>query len=290
MTPQRPMLAVDAPANIDFPMLASPKLDGIRCTVWGGTPFSRSLKAIPNAFITDSILSAGFADVLDGELVVGAANADDVYRRTTSGVMSKDGRPDFTFWVFDVVRADEPAVHRQTSLLAMGGRLPEWCRVLPQKLVGSVADLDAFEAECLAQGFEGVILRHPDGRYKHGRSTAKEGLLLKVKRYVDSEAEIIGVEELMRNGNSAFENELGLTSRSTAKEGLAPAGVLGALVCRTVDGVDFRIGTGFTAEMRADFWGQNLIGKLAKYKHFEVGAKDAPRHPVFLGFRHQEDL
>jgi DNA ligase-1 len=271
-------------------MLASPKIDGIRCTVWGGVAFSRSLKPIPNAFVTETIRAAALPDVLDGELVVGPEQAKDVYRRTTSGVMSRDGEPDFTFWVFDVVRQGESAAYRQARLQAIGLALPAWCRVLPQKLVSSMAELDEFEAECLTQGFEGVILRHPDGVYKHGRSTAKEGLLLKVKRYVDSEAEVVGVEELMHNANSAFENELGYTARSTAKEGLVPAGVLGALICRTVKGVEFKIGTGFTAEMRATLWDKNLVGKLAKYKHFEVGAKDAPRHPVFLGFRHLEDM
>lgn len=289
-TPQKPMLAVDAPTKISFPMLASPKLDGIRCTVWGGRAFSRSLKPIPNAFVTDTIRAADLPDVLDGELVVGPAGAEDVYRRTTSGVMSRDGEPNFTFWVFDIVRQGETAAHRQARLQAIGLTLPAWCRVLPQKLVSSPAELAAFEVDCLAGGFEGVILRHPDGQYKHGRSTVKEGLLLKVKRFVDSEAEIVGVEELMRNGNEAFENELGYTARSTAKEGLVPAGVLGALVCRAANGVEFKIGTGFTAEMRATLWGQSLVGKTAKYKHFEVGAKDAPRHPVFLGFRHLEDM
>lgn len=288
-SPQKPMLAVDAPTEIRFPVLASPKLDGIRCTVWGGEPFSRSLKPIPNHHVANTIRAAGFSSVLDGELIVGPAGAEDVYRRTTSGVMSRDGAPEFTFWLFDIVQSDIKAVSRLAKLALLADTLPAWGRVLPQKLIHTPEELDAFEAESLAQGFEGVILRCPQGRYKHGRSTAKEGLLLKVKRYADSEAEVIGVEELMRNGNEAFENELGHTARSTAKAGLVPAGVLGALVCRTADGIEFRIGTGFTAEMRADLWGRDLIGQLAKFKHFEVGAKDAPRHPVFLGFRHSED-
>lgn len=112
-TPQKPMLAVDAPTKISFPMLASPKLDGIRCTVWGGEAFSRSLKPIPNAFVTETIRAAALPYVLDGELVVGPAQAKDVYRRTVSGVMSRDGEPDFTFWVFDIVRQGETAAHRQ---------------------------------------------------------------------------------------------------------------------------------------------------------------------------------
>jgi DNA ligase-1 len=33
-----------------------------------------------------------------------------------------------------------------------------------------------------------------------------------------------------------------------------------------------------------------LAGKIAKYKHFEVGVKEAPRFPVFLGFRNPLDM
>jgi DNA ligase-1 len=52
------------------------------------------------------------------------------------------------------------------------------------------------------------------------------------------------------------------------------------------------VGTGFTADQRADFWSrrEQLRGQLVKYKHFPHGVKDAPRHPVFLGFRDPEDM
>jgi len=29
---------------------------------------------------------------------------------------------------------------------------------------------------------------------------------------------------------------------------------------------------------------------MAKIKHFEIGVKDLPRFPVFLGFRAEEDM
>ena len=50
-------------------------------------------------------------------------------------------------------------------------------------------------------GFEGAMVRSLDGRYKNGRSTLREGLLLKVKPWKDSEAEILEVYEMMRNEN-----------------------------------------------------------------------------------------
>jgi hypothetical protein len=75
------------------------------------------------------------------------------------------------------------------------------------------------------------MLRDPNGPYKFGRSTRKEGYLLKLKRFCDSEAEVIGVVELMHNGNEAKTNALGRTERSTRKAGKTGMGVLGALAC-----------------------------------------------------------
>jgi DNA ligase-1 len=50
-------------------------------------------------------------------------------------------------------------------------------------------------------------------------------------------------------------------------------------------GVEFHVGTGFTAADRALMWAKPPIGETVKYKFFPVGVKDKPRHPVFLGFR-----
>jgi len=47
-----------------------------------------------------------------------------------------------------------------------------------------------------------------------------------------------------------------------------------------------------TAAILLEFWGarDELIGKLKKYKFMPHGVKDAPRHPVFVGFRDACDL
>jgi DNA ligase-1 len=47
-------------------------------------------------------------------------------------------------------------------------------------------------------------------------------------------------------------------------------------------GVEFNIGTGFTAEDRAK---KDWVGLIVKYKFFPIGVKDKPRHPVYLGLR-----
>ena len=137
------------------------------------------------------------------------------------------------------------------------------------------------------------MLRHPDGPYKHGRSTAKEGWLLKVKRFEDSEARIIGFSELMHNANEAKRNELGHLERSSHKANKVGKQMLGALTVQDLKTkVEFDIGTGFTEDQRRLLWatGDNLLGKVVKYKSQPTGVKEKPRFPVFLGFRDKVDM
>ncbi len=298
----KPMLAVEAVDDkIRFPVWASVKIDGVRGLIKDGVAYSRSLKPLPNQFLQQWVANhAKQLEGMDGEFVVGPANDSNVMQTTMSGVMRKDGEPDFTFQVFDLWNEETtPYTDRYRMLRMYVDRVRSHTnRVvdLLQMAANSKKELDEIEDKALRDGYEGLMIRDPKALYKFGRSTVKEGALLKVKRFVDAEARVIGVEEQMHNANTAEVNELGRTKRSTAKSGLVPAGVLGALVVRDlVSGVEFSIGTGFTAEQRSELWklskGQHLIGRSAKYKSFQAtGVKEAPRFPVFLGWRDEIDL
>jgi DNA ligase-1 len=285
------MLAVDiGDAPIRFPVVASPKLDGIRCLIKGGVALSRNLKPIPNQFI-QSYFPGKFFEGLDGELTVGDPWNKNCMQATTSGVMSKAGEPDFTFWAFD--RWDQPTVpYYQRSGVAYQLKDPR-VKWLTNRLIGNQAQLDAYEAEQLEIGYEGLILRSINSPYKYGRSTVKEGYLLKVKRFTDSEAEVIGFEERMHNGNEATTDELGRTKRSSHAGGKTGRGDLGAFLVRDcILGCEFSVGTGLTDSDRAYYWAHrdDQIGRILKYKSFDKGVLVAPRFPVFLGFRDPIDI
>ncbi len=288
MTTLKPLLA--SPANLDlltYPLYASPKLDGIRALMVGGRLVSRKLLDIPNKHV--QALVRDLPNGIDGELIDGDPTAPDVYLRTNSLVMSND-KPigsSLQLHLFDVWdRPGTPYTERYAELL--GRNWGQFACVLTQMIVSNRDELDAYEANAVAKGYEGVMLRSMHAHYKHGRSTAKEGILLKVKRYEDSDAVIIGVEEEMHNGNEAERDNLGRTKRSTAKGGKTGKGTMGALVVRDLKtGVEFNIGTGFTAADRAAEW---KPGEIVKYKFFPVGVKDKPRHPVYLGRRSKLDL
>lgn len=314
--PFRPMLAVKAQlSDVKWPVLISPKYDGVRAIVRDGVVLSRSLKPIPNPYVQSRF---GHLEGADGELIVGDPTAKDVYNRTVSVVMSgsHDTLEDdsLQFYVFDVVPGTcikshdmdgdvtwEPIDAQLGYQYRLQAASDTFCGkgatiVPPRWVYGQEEALEA-QQSYMEQGYEGAMLRDPNGPYKFGRSTVKEGGLLKMKLFDDAEATIIGFEEMMHNENdhiatTADAEAAGLRKRSTRKSGMVPAGVLGTLLCRTAEGVEFGIGSGFTALDREGFWHNrhNLIGKLVKYRFQPAGVKEKPRFPTFLGLRHPEDL
>lgn len=295
MSSFKPLLA--APVEWDkldlADMVLSPKLDGIRAIVINGVVVSRNLKPIRNKHV-QHLFGRPEYEHLDGELIMGDPTSKSCYLDTNSAVMSADGNPDVRFHAFDhIANPSMEYAHRHEIVAKFTGH--DHITVVPQYAVLTTGEITTWEEHFLHQGYEGVMLRKfrgPNSAYKFGRSTARACTLLKVKRFTDAEAEIIGVEELMKNGNEATKNELGHTERSAHKENLIPMDTLGALICKTPEGIQFKIGTGFDQKTRASLWAarDNLPGKFVKYKSFEIGVKDAPRFPVFLGLRDAIDM
>jgi DNA ligase-1 len=295
----KPMLACKADLKrLQYPVYGSPKIDGIRAIVDNDTVLSRTLKPIPNKFVQQIMSDLGLHG-FDGELVVGPVCGKDVMQRTTSGVMSVEGSPDFTYYVFDLWDIPDTGWYERYWKLCKIAENQEFnlnlrvC-VLPQTRLDNLDDVLEFEEKCLKKKYEGIMLRSEDGPYKYGRSTVKEGYLLKLKRFADSEAIIIECIEQLHNDNEATVDERGYTKRSSHKENKHPTGMLGAFhVKDTKTGVEFDIGTGFTNQQREVFWQRqdDLIGQVLTYKHFEnSGVKEAPRFPVFKGFRSRFDI
>jgi DNA ligase 1 len=284
----KPMLACNAPKNLEkiqYPILASPKLDGIRCIIHNGEAVSRNLKPIPNDYIRDCLGGGNLPDGLDGELIVNGG-----FNSTQSGVMRKAGKPDFTYHVFDWYDEKKDFTARIAAIDALVKHSK--VEIVEQLTIKNEPELLALEKVYLGDGYEGAMIRSVDGPYKCGRSTQKQGYLMKLKRFEDAEAILLDVIELMHNENEAKKNVFGRTERSSSKEGKVPAGTMGALSVVAPNGVKFEIGTGFTAAQRQEIWDKrkSILGDLVKYKFQPDKTAKRPRFPVFLSFRHKNDL
>jgi DNA ligase-1 len=291
----KPMLAEKCKNkdDIKYPVLATPKLDGIRCLVINGKALTRKFKPVPNRFIRETIEEL-FPDGVDGELM-GAPGVP--FNKVASTIMRQKGDPvDFRYFVFDYVVDGDlllPYKQRMKNLLRLEIAQPKYMELVIPCMITCREDLDDFEERCLAKGYEGIIIRSPGSPYKCGRSTLKEGYMLKIKRFEDSEAEIIGFEEKLHNDNELQQDELGYAKRSTAKAGKRAAGTLGALIVRDLkSGLTFSVGSGFDDALRKEIWDnqKKYLGQIITYRYQPFGVKELPRFPVFKWFRHQDDM
>ena len=285
-------------SSLNYPLFISPKLDGIRCVVRDGVAFSRTGKPIRNKEFQEWCYKNRLnLEGLDGELVWHEVSArfprSDDFQKTTSTFMSFDKPLDdsWAFIVFDGQFKD--LTFRERYELLEGEYLKEvrellfpHLRVLSQTEMNTPNAVVKYYTVMLKRGFEGICLRSPDSPYKHGRSTLNQQYLLKLKPEASSEARIIDYVELCRNENEPMISETGHQVRSQSKENMVPANMLGAfIVC---DGArTFHVGSGFTEDQRIDFWNNRelMLGRLITYTYQEIGSKDAPRFPIFKGFR-----
>jgi DNA ligase-1 len=268
---------------VTFPVVASPKLDGVRCLIIDGVAYSRELKKIPNKFVQS--VASGMLHNLDGELMIEGAD----FNAVQSGVMSIHGKPDFSYWAFDLILYDRsiPYVERVALLSCLVGKYSRM-RVTPTAVVHNHDQLSSLLALYERSGYEGLMHRQPHSPYKHGRSTASEGYLVKMKTFHDAEAVLVEFTEKMHNTNEAKKDKLGKTKRSTKKSGMVPAGTAGAAIL-TWNGHNFKVGfgPGITDDVKKAWWEnrETLKGSTVTFSYQELSKYGVPRFGKLLGFR-----
>lgn len=291
----RPMKAVSTTVEeLPIPCYVGTKYDGIRAIIRDAVVLSLTLKPIPNRNIQEAFGKPEYND-LDMELTVGDIYSPDCFRNTTSIVMSHDKPIEgLQAHVFDIfTNPDEDYETRKLHVSLKLAAFPHDLMVdATAKLVESREQLVALMEEQRVLGGEGLIARKVDSKYKFGRSTLKEGFLYKMKFYEQAEFQVTNFTEQMHNANEAVVNELGRTSRSLAKDGLVPKNTLGALVLTMPDGRTFNCGTGFSDELRKEIWDNRhkYLYQQVSVRYMATGIKDLPRHPVFISFRHADDI
>lgn len=296
----KPMLACskvpDIHKDIKYPVLASVKLDGIRCLIRDGLAVSRTLKPIPNKFVQRQL--AGLPEGFDGELVLRGPDGLD-FNKNQSAIMSQNGEPDFLFYVFDALGPNDRLLNAKFCN-RLDARLIELSikhkrvQLHHHYEVSNAEGLQQLWDNAIASGQEGLIVRDPNGPYKCGRSTMNQGWMLKLKTWFDEEFEITGAEELMHNENPEETDKLGHTVRSSHQANQVPGGTLGSLRLRLPNGKELGVGSGFDDAERARLWALHLAGKLvgqrATIKHLGLSAYGVPRHPIYKAIRDPRDL
>lgn len=302
----KPMLAPNDEIDLDtitYPILASFKLDGIRCIFMSGQMLSRSFKPIPNKQMQEKFqnlkdYSKEHDVILDGELYGEGMS----FQEITHFVMTQDlddsknikkvGHTEtipnkLKFHCFDVVEHNHFEIPFETRLQ----EVDEMCyfgnvEVVEQEAMHSKEDVLKYFEEALDSGYEGLILKAYNGHYKHGRATVNEGLMYKVKPYRTFDGKILFIEERQLNTSESYINELGKKQKHNNKDAMIPTGIAGSFIVE-YEGVQQRVNLTGEESFRKDVWTNRdkYIGKWIEYKGMLIGSKDRVRHPVFLRFR-----
>lgn len=247
-----PLLSHEAPEGIDpAPYLVSEKYDGVRAC-WDGQAlrFRSGLPIVAPQWFVRCLPTLP----LDGELWLGRGRFDALAGLVRRATPDDAGWRDVHYMVFELPLAAGSFAQRAARLQGIA-RAAAWpqLRAVDQ---GKVADRRALRERLdavISAGGEGLMLHRADASYVGGRSYA----LLKMKPWKDAEAVVVGI---------------------TAGRG-RHAGRMGALRVRSLRGVNFDIGTGFSDAQRSQ---PPAPGTLVSYRYRGLTPYGVPRFASFM--------
>lgn len=304
-----PMLAPNESINfsssyLKFPLLASVKFDGNRLLVINGKLYSRSMKIQPNTFLNHHLrhlteLSRDKALVFDCELYseemtfpqlqsIVRAHSRIIPNHVKARVF--DCMSIFEWETVQISPSFKERVDKYTELLS---KLPPEAAVkaVYQRKLDCPEDAKEMYQEALRTGFEGLMLRDPRSRYKHGRATLLEGTIFKFKEFVTIDAKITGFTQAKRmkkeyQDSDREEDELGHTKRTHKIENYEYIEAIGSTEVQLPDGTFVGVGCARGFELPYGWHSRDkMLGKMVEIRYMEHGAKDKPRMGAITRFR-----
>jgi DNA ligase-1 len=232
----------------------SEKLDGVRAYWDGENLVSRQGNhfSAPEWFVKDFPSSP-----LEGELWIGRNQFEVVSGAVRRRVPDESQWHEIRFMVFDMPKHSGTFDQRVEAMKKMPDvpylNVIEQYRITTQELLEKELD------KTVALGGEGLMLHRRSSYYHAGRSND----LLKFKRHQDAEAKVIGHTE----GHGKF------------------TGLLGSLLLETPEGMQFKVGSGFSNEDRKK---PPPIGSIITYKYFGKSINGVPKFASFLRVREMD--
>jgi ATP-dependent DNA ligase len=268
-----PMLAQDfnkRGASIKFPCYVQHKLDGVRCVAMrdGCGLFSRNGKAFPHLqHIRRALAALPAGTVLDGELYSDTLTFQEIVGLVKRETLRGDDErrlEQIYLCVYDLVVDGMTNKERNVRLQGLLGTCAGAIRLLETRVCERREDVGEHHAASVAAGYEGLMLRNMEGRYRVGvRSTD----LQKYKEFQDAEYVVSGYKE---------------------GDGVEKGCVI--WMCKTPKGQEFAVRPRGTHEERAELMKKAglHVGKHLTVRFQELTTDGIPRFPVGIAFRDYE--
>ena len=129
----------------------------------------------------------------------------------------------------------------------------DYIRLIPQIKIKDKSDLNRFLNEIEGKGGEGAIVKNPEMPYHTGRSSH----ILKIKNFSDMEGVVIGINK----GKGKYKNSMG------------------SLSLKLKNGTVFKLGTGFTDQIRKN---PPTAGTIITFKYYGFTKNGKPKFASYL--------
>ena len=269
------MLASKNHGKVKFPCYVQRKYDGMRCATsreyftnvkdfFGDAyPVMRTrngkiLNHLNHLLKQVKILGQGYE--LDGELYCHGKTLREIIS------MVKREQPEnvkIQYRVYDVI-SDEPQWKRLKNAKWATKLCGPDIQFVPTYKCNNWEEVRELFGKFIEEGYEGAIIRNPDGLYECGY---RSNSLIKYKKFIDEEFEVISANEATGRDKGTI-----------------------IFVCKTKKGKEFRVRPQGTREERRKWWDtwSEFVGKKLTVRHVGYTEYGIPFHPVGIAIRDYE--
>jgi len=244
------------PTKIKFPCIISPKLDGVRGFYRDGEFVSRNDKEIIGLTHIKEQLK-GIPHDLDGELMVPGQIFDNA-----SGLLRNHQEvPEAEYHIFDIPNLEGYGIIERFGKLGnLKAQLEDKPNIkfVKHTMCRGMKTLMAFYHKCIAEGYEGIVIKSKEHLYRNARSWDWQRLV----PIHSEDCECTGIfpgkgKHLGRAGGIFIE----------------------------FGGHTVKVGTGFSDAEREDMMINDPTGQIAETQYKEKTKAGSMRHPAFKGWR-----
>ena len=274
----KPMLAQQSdkcsPNVFEKEWYCSRKLDGTRCLLYykdgeiysasrGGKDYDVSSTLIRQNKVLLNWFKQNPDLILDGELY-----AHGIPLQRISGITRlktwEERCEILEYWIYDIV-SSEPFEERYKELMRLQELLKNdlKVKVIDHYKVSGYLKIKKLHDQFVNEGFEGLVMRNPKKEYGIGKRSSL--YMIKEKNYQDSEFEIVGFEEGLRDEDMVF-------------------------ICKTSNGKQFQAKPIGPRELKYEYLEnmEQIIGKMATVKFFNWTEDGLPSQPILKTIRDYE--